>query len=228
MYSEGIYSHDVHPTHPTAKTLALVGALVCLMACSDPPASTIPVIICGDLVVPDEVDAIRLTVLDPDRKQVWTSLDELAVPTVDAARFDFAFGEAGVTVGDGGVDGGDAGDAALDAADEDPEPDAEPSDGGAGDGGPFDGEVPLGDGGADAGPEGPGISLVEHVPSARGRIWIQVQGLKDGVGVVTAEVRPGKEARVALTRACVGVQCMAGLTCLDGQCVQVPPAMECP
>jgi len=207
------------------------------MACSEPPSPTIPVFICGDLVVPGEIDAVRLTVLDPDRKQLWTSLDELTVPVIDAARFDFAFGEAGppLPVGDGGPDGGDAGDGALDAAAEAPEPDAAPSDGGPGDGGPSDGDVPFGEAGVDAGPEGPGISLVEYVPSERGRIWIQVQGLKDGIGVITAEVRPGKEARVALARACVGIQCMPGLTCVytkeagvRAQCVQVPPAMECP
>ncbi len=210
--------------------LSTISALVfglALGACSGTPEPTITVRICGDLVVPDEVDAIRLTVLDPDRNQVWTSLDELATPELDAARFDFALGEAGLVpgpVGDGGADGGvDGGDAEVEQP-----PDAAVADGGPGDGGVGDGGVVDLDGGADAGPSGPRISLVEQVPATRGDIWLQVLALKDGLGQVTAEVRPGSEARIALSRACVGVQCDPGLTCLNGQCVQVPPAMECP
>ena len=202
-------------------SFALVAGV--LAACSGTPDPTLTVRICGDLSVPDEVDAIRLTVLDPDRNQVWTSLDELVTPELDAARFDFALGEAGLlppAPGDGGADGGDA---TLDQGVADAAPD-----GGVGDGGLDAGGGADLDAGVDAGPTGPAISLVEYVPAVRGEIWLQVQALKNGIGQVTAEVRPGTVARIALSRACVGVTCNAGLTCLDGQCVQVPPAMECP
>jgi len=195
--------------------------MLALAACSSTPEPTITVRICGDLVVPDDVDAVRLTILDPDRNQLWTSLDELATPELDAARFDFALGEAGLrppTLGDGSVDGGDVG--ILDAS---PVVDA-----GVGDATVSDGGVDDLDAGPQGPPSGPQVSLVEQVPAFRGDIWLQVQALKDGIGQVTAEVRPGAVARIALSRACVGVTCMAGLTCLNGQCVQVPPAMECP
>ena len=210
---------------PTISTLVLG---LCVGACSGTPEPTITVRICGDLVVPDEVDAVRLTVLDPDRNQVWTSLDELATPELDAARFDFALGEAGLVsppIGDGGTDG------EVDAeggGEVEGDLDAGVGDGGVGDGGVGDGGLADLDAGADAGPSGPRISLVEQVPATRGDIWLQVLALKDGLGQVTAEVRPGSEARIALSRACIGIQCEPGLTCLDGQCVQVPPAMECP
>ena len=125
-----IYSHVVRVPHTISRVLALLGVVLSHAACSGTPEPTIAVHICGDLVVPDEVDAVRLSILDPDRNLVWTSLDELTTSVEDAARFDFALGEAGappIPLGDGGTDGGTDGE--VDAAP------VEPLDAGVGDGG---------------------------------------------------------------------------------------------
>ena len=54
-------------------------------ACSESSTSGTEVQICGDLVVPDEIQAVRLTVLNEDRTEAWTGVFELAVlPQADA------------------------------------------------------------------------------------------------------------------------------------------------
>ena len=49
-------------------------------ACTEKTDDGIRVRVCGDLVVPDEVESVRLTVLNEDRTEAWTGLFELTVP----------------------------------------------------------------------------------------------------------------------------------------------------
>ncbi len=67
----------------------------------------------------------------------------------------------------------------------------------------------------------------ERVPSAT-RGWIRAQGLQNGVVRVTTEVRPGSGALLGLSRACLGVRCEVGQTCIGGQCDSVPLNGSCP
>ena len=42
--------------------------------CQEEEQSGVEVRICGDLVVPDEIDSIRLTVYNEDRSEAWSGL----------------------------------------------------------------------------------------------------------------------------------------------------------
>ena len=90
-------------------------------------------------------------------------------------------------------------------------------DGGTVDGGPPDFMIP----------DGPTVGFERRVPIGNGNGWIRAQGLKDGVVVVTNEVRPEKNARIRLERQCRLVQCATGQTCLDGECELVPVGGRC-
>lgn len=58
-----------------------------------------------------------------------------------------------------------------------------------------------------------------------GETWIRVQGLRNGESVSSFWARQRTDAdesgevRVSITRACLGIQCAVGQTCVDGQCV---------
>lgn len=56
-----------------------------------------------------------------------------------------------------------------------------------------------------------------------GDVFVEVQGLKEGVPVIKAELRTtlgndGADATVSLERSCMGANCAAGETCVDGKC----------
>ncbi len=63
---------------------------------------------------------------------------------------------------------------------------------------------------------------LEFEPVA-GDVFVEVQGLKEGVPVVKSELRTtlsadATEATVSLERSCMGARCAAGETCVDGEC----------
>jgi hypothetical protein len=97
-------------------------------------------------------------------------------------------------------------------------------------GGPDDAGTP--DAAGDAGP-----APVMMTPSRRyssqtvpnpPNAWIRAQGLSRGVVRVTAEARPASTIRLGLSRACLGVRCPLGQTCLAGLCETVPVGGRCP
>lgn len=70
-----------------------------------------------------------------------------------------------------------------------------------------------------------------------GDVFVEVQGLKEGVPVIKTELRTtlgndGAEATVSLERSCMGANCAAGETCVDGTCELVALAAravsQCP
>jgi hypothetical protein len=151
-------------------------------------------------VVPDEIDAIRLTVFNEDRSTARWGLHELVSPG------ELSDTDAGEQAPDAAVamdadpaeaDGGLAEDAGVESGDAEPDAALAP---------PMPPE-PI--------PEGPAVDLVLKVPDGDGRTWVRVEGLIEGVVAVTAEVRPTErgDARLALNRACLGIDCPLGQTC---------------
>ncbi len=71
--------------------------------CQEKDAGGVEVRVCGDLVVPHEIDAVRLTVFNEDRTEHWTALTELEAraqqPQIDGAAPD------PISFRDGGVQG---------------------------------------------------------------------------------------------------------------------------
>jgi hypothetical protein len=71
---------------------------------------------------------------------------------------------------------------------------------------------------------------IEFAP-AEGDIFVTVQGLKDGVPVIQKVLRTtftagDNTATVSLDRACKGVQCAAGETCVQGGCELIALAAD--
>lgn len=80
----------------------------------------------------------------------------------------------------------------------------------------------------DAGPAEPtdGRTVQRRVTldAGRGLGWVVVQGLRDGVDVIRAEARgrDGDQVAVGLFRACLGVRCPKGRSCVHGVCELAP------
>jgi hypothetical protein len=78
------------------------------------------------------------------------------------------------------------------------------------------------------------LPQVLEVPSPGSAAWLRVEGLHDGIAVVSAETRlqPGDgESRVvpvSLEATCRGVTCPLGQTCLADGCAPVPYHSEAP
>ncbi len=133
-----------------------------------PRGDVIEVKVCGDVVLPEEVDAVRVSVLDAERNELRAGTRELVLCPQDRLL------TLPQTVEFEGVDAVNA--------------------------------------------------------------WVVVQGLKDGVSVMSYERRATlstslvEQVTMALTRDCIGVQCTLGQTCVDGQCeivTEQPPVGAC-
>ncbi|MCB9785726.1 MAG: hypothetical protein H6744_03420, partial [Deltaproteobacteria bacterium] len=78
------------------------------------------------------------------------------------------------------------------------------------------------------------LPQVVEVPSPGGTAWLRVEGLRDGVLMLSAEVRliagDGEDAPVpvSLVAACLGQVCPKGQTCLIDGCAAAPYHSETP
>jgi len=70
-----------------------------------------------------------------------------------------------------------------------------------------------------------GLPQSVELAAVSGESWVRVQGLKDGVTVSRFDRRvrvgedEGADVRVSITRACLGIMCAKGQTCIKGDCV---------
>lgn len=178
-----------------ALALALLAA-----GCEDEPAR-ITLELCGDVEVPEILDAVRIIVLHEDRSPSSEGVFELAPAE-----------GPGALPGEGPPARGAAFDGSVVAAD------AGPLDAGAA------------DGGAPVVPSCGGATLSERlrVGAGDGLMWIAAVGLRDGAEVMRVEVRgaSGATARLPLVEACLGVTCPLGQTCIGGTCGLVPAAHD--
>lgn len=153
------------------------GALVALSAsgCTGDPVVRLHV--CGDARVPEDLDAVRVSLLDETGQEIFSAVKELFVP------------EGAADAGAPGPDGG------------------APPDGGACT--PGSAEV---------------LPLVFDLHDGQGRMWVVVEGLKDGVPVVRYDAQADQPVRgvadvyAAFSQDCVGVRCAYGQTCAAGRC----------
>ncbi len=180
-----------------ARTRPLGGLVVCallLAGCGNGPRVHLHV--CGDVRVPDDVDALGVTLLDADRNPVYDGTQDLFTPS------DADGGTAGVDGGSAGVDGGTGGGGAADAG---------TSDGGAGAGSCVIGQAAN-------------LPLSFDLRDGHGDMWVVVQAFKQGAPVATIEARVSfptqgaADVSVGLTRDCLGVKCAFGQTCVKGIC----------
>lgn len=147
--------------HPSTLTAAIgVGfvALLGLVACDD-TSGQLQVQLCGDVLIPQEVDSVRVSVLEANRQEVRSGVQEL----VDCTQLR---------------------------------------------------ALPL----------SRRINFTSYDDS---ELWVVAQGLRQGVEIMRFErrYRPSQEQEVVelgLTRACLGIFCPLGQTCIQGLCEQAP------
>lgn len=118
--------------------------------------------VCGDLTVPDDIDGVRLLILDQDRRELHSGVRSLVEGS-----------------GDGGV---------TSTTD---------------------------------------LPTSASLPNGTGPGWAKVQGLHEGVSVITFERQIGKLEDTAtvdmvLTADCLGQECPRGQTCVAGVCILAP------
>ncbi|MEM1347749.1 MAG: hypothetical protein AAGI01_04270 [Myxococcota bacterium] len=126
----------------------------------------IEVELCGDVAVPEDIDAVRVIFLDEQRREAQSGLRELLLcPQEEVLELPQSFG----------------------------------------------------------------------FPEVLGEVTIRVQGIKDGLEVLTSErkvtveqMRATPKFTLPLTRDCRGVQCPLGQTCQGGTCALTPSAADAP
>lgn len=149
---------QIHPSTLSAAICVGFVALLGLVACDD-TSGQLQVQLCGDVLIPQEVDSVRVSVLDANRQEVRAGVQEL----VDCTQL-----------------------RAL----------------------PLSGR----------------INFTSYDDS---ELWVVAQGLRQGVEIMRFErrYRPSQEQEViglGLTRACLGIFCPLGQTCIQGLCEQAP------
>ena len=78
-------------------------------------------------------------------------------------------------------------------------------------------------------PKGPQVSVEQRVRIDNETSRVRVEGYSRGRTVVVAEVRGEGNLAVSLDYACLkAVNCSAGTTCVDGECVTIPVGGKCP
>lgn len=187
---------------------ALALGLAALGGGCEDESARVTIELCGDVQVPETLDAVRIIVLHEDRTPSSEGVFELApaagpgvLPGEGASPPDAGFPDATAA---GEVDAGQA--------------DSGPPDSGAA------------DGGAPSASACGGATLSERlsVGAGDGLMWIAAVGLRDGAEVMRVEVRgsSGGVARLPLVQACLGVSCPLGQTCIGGTCGLVPAAHD--
>mgnify|MGYP001819214796 CR=1 FL=1 len=131
-----------------------------LLAACGPPPNVALIEVCGDIEIPFDIDALRISVLEADRRT------EHRAGTLDLLNC-----------------GGDT------------------------------------------------LSLPQttELEAPFGDVWVVVQGLQQGVEVMTSERRVkiedkgrAQDVLIGLTRSCMRITCDLGQTCIDGVCEQAP------
>ena len=115
--SIGAYLSNMRPMNTI-----LLAMFVLSYGCSEEAEERIQVNLCGDLVVPAEIDAIRLTVYNEDRSLSWWGLNELTDDTL-VQMLDLGIDAEVIELPDAGMPDGDV--TAMDGAAEDSEVEAE-------------------------------------------------------------------------------------------------------
>jgi hypothetical protein len=140
------------------KLLRLIAPVALLAACG-PSSNTLFIEVCGDVQIPADIDAVRISVLEADRTEHRTG-------TLDLLN---------------------------------------------------------------CGGESLALPQTTEIEAPFGDVWVVVQGLQDGLEVMSSERRlnieekgPAQDVLVGLTRSCMRIACTLGQTCIDGVCEQAP------